>query len=123
VIIELGANDGLRGAPPDTIRVNLDAMISASLARKARVLIVGMRLPPNYGTEYPAKFQAVFSAAAARHHVALAPFLFEGIAADPAQFQGDGLHPNAGAQSRLLDNVWTPLKPLLNAPRANKAPA
>lgn len=123
VIIELGANDGLRGAPPGTIRANLDAMIGAGLARKARVLVVGMRLPPNYGTEYPAKFQAVFSGAANRHGVTLVPFLFEGIAADPAQFQADGLHPNAAAQPRLLDNVWGPLKTLLAPPHAGKAPA
>jgi len=113
VIIELGANDGLRGLPLTQLRDNLGRMIRMSQAAGARVLLVGMMLPPNYGSEYTRAFAAVYADLGRSHKVALLPFLFEGMAADRAAFQADGLHPTASAQPRLLDNVWRALLPLL----------
>lgn len=113
VILELGANDGLRGAKIDTIRANLSAMIAACRIRGAKVLLIGMQLPPNYGTAYAEKFHAMFGAVAKPQRVPLVPFLFEGFAADRSMFQSDGIHPIADAQPRMLDTVWKQLQPLL----------
>lgn len=113
VIIALGANDGLRGLPLEQMRDNLRAMIKLSQAGRARVLLLGMRLPPNYGIEYTRKFQQIYSDIARQHKIALLPFLFDGFAERPDAFQYDGLHPTAATQALLLDNVWRRLQPLL----------
>ena len=112
VIIALGANDGLRGLPIATLRDNLTAMTSRAQQRKARVLIVGQRLPPNYGA-YALQFHEAFADVARARKVALVDFLLDGIAEQPQLFQADNLHPTAAAQPRLLDNVWRGLEPLL----------
>lgn len=113
VILELGGNDGLRGAGIDAIRANLTAMIAACRQREARVLLVGMQLPPNYGSVYVEKFRTLYSAVARSQRVPLVPSLLEGFATDRGAFQPDGIHPNAAAQPRMLDNVWKQLHPLL----------
>lgn len=113
VILELGANDGLRGLPLDATRANLDAIITACRNRRSKVLLVGMRLPPNYGTAYAAKFQAIYQQAAERHKVPLLPFLLEGFADKAELFQADGLHPTAAAQPLIMKRVWNHLQPLL----------
>ena len=116
VVVELGANDGLRGANTDTIRQNLIAIIAACRARNALVLLVGMQLPPNYGNDYAEKFRSIYSTIAKTQRVALTPFLFQGFAVDRASFQPDGIHPNAAAQPHMLDNVWIALRPTLRRP-------
>lgn len=113
VILELGANDGLRGATPESIRRNLEAISDACRRAKARVLLVGIRLPPNYGTAYTEKFHEVFGAVARSRKLPLVPFLLDGFANDRKLFQDDGIHPNAAAQPLILDTVWKELKPLL----------
>lgn len=113
LVLALGANDGLRGLPVARMRENLAAMVREARARKARVLLVGMKLPPNYGPEYTAEFEAAFRAVAKKEKVPLLPFLLEPIALDPAVYQPDRLHPTAEAQPRILDHVWPALKPLL----------
>lgn len=117
VIIELGANDGLRGLPIAAMRDNLAAMIGAARRAGAKVLLVGMRLPPNYGPDYTRDFEATFTTLAKQEKVALLPFLLEPIAREPGAFQSDGLHPIAAAQPRILDHVWTALAPLLKGPK------
>jgi acyl-CoA thioesterase I len=114
VILELGGNDGLRGTRVDTIRANLAAMIAECRRHHSRVLLVGMNVPPNYGSDYTEKFRLVFATVAQAQHVPLVPFLFEGFAADRAMFQPDGIHPVAAAQQKMLDNVWSHLRPLLS---------
>jgi acyl-CoA thioesterase-1 len=113
VILELGANDGLRGLPLSAARANLVAMIKAIQAAKARVLLVGIQLPPNYGATYTTRFRELYVELAHMQHTALVPFLMEGVALDASLMQADGLHPNAAGQPHLLDTVWTALKPLL----------
>jgi len=113
VILELGANDGLRGLPLPAARDNLAAMISAIKAQKARALLVGVQLPPNYGPAYTTRFRDLYTNLAREQKTALVPFLMEGVALDASLMQADGLHPNAAGQPRLLDNVWKALKPLL----------
>ncbi|MEN3355610.1 MAG: acyl-CoA thioesterase [Betaproteobacteria bacterium] len=113
VVIELGANDGLRGQSIDVMRRNLETIIDASRQAKAQVLLVGMRLPPNYGTAYTEKFQRTFVDLSRSKKTALVPFLFEGFAEDARYFQSDRMHPTAEAQALMLDTVWTGLKPLL----------
>jgi acyl-CoA thioesterase-1 len=113
VILELGANDGLRGLPLDAAASNLNAIITACRNRKARVLLIGMRLPPNYGNAYSAKFQAIYQQAAQRHKIPLLPFLLEGFADNPELFQADGLHPTAAAQPLIMERVWKLLQPML----------
>ena len=117
VVLELGANDGLRGQSIDVMKRNLEAMIDASRRAKAEVLLVGMRLPPNYGTTYTEKFQQVYADLARSKNVALVPFLFEGFAEDARYFQTDRVHPTSEAQALMLETVWKGLKPLLG--RAN----
>ncbi|MGH8799826.1 MAG: arylesterase [Casimicrobiaceae bacterium] len=114
-IIELGGNDGLRGGSVDAMRANLDAMTTAAQGAGSRVLLVGIRVPPNYGAAYGERFAATFADVARTRKAALVPFLFEGFAADDAMFQADRIHPVAAAQSKLLDNVWPSLLPLLTA--------
>jgi acyl-CoA thioesterase I len=113
VILELGANDGLRGLPVKDAQANLGAMIAAIRATKARILLVGIMMPPNYGRQYATGFAEMYKSLAATQKVALVPFLLDGIALDARLMQPDGLHPNAAGQPRVLDNVWLPLKPLL----------
>jgi acyl-CoA thioesterase I len=119
-VIELGGNDGLRGGNLDAMANNLDAMVVAAQKAGSRVLVVGIRLPPNYGADYVHHFDATFSEVAARHKAALVPFLFEGFGDDNTMFQPDRIHPVAAAQAKLLDNVWSALKPLLGAPAKEK---
>jgi acyl-CoA thioesterase-1 len=118
VILELGGNDGLRGARADAIRANLDAMVDECRRRRSRVLLLGMNVPPNYGSDYSEKFRQVFETVAKSRQVALVPFLFEGFATERAMFQPDGIHPVAAAQNKMLDNVWPKLLPLLAPPAA-----
>jgi len=118
-IIELGGNDGLRGGSVDAMRGNLEAMSASAQKAGSRVLLVGMRMPPNYGPSYVARFDATFAEVAKVRKTALVPFLFDGIADDEAMFQADRVHPIAAAQPKLLDNVWRELKPLLGAPARN----
>lgn len=113
VVLELGANDGLRGQSIDVMKRNLEAMIEASRRVKADVLLVGMRLPPNYGMAYTEKFQQLYSDLARTKKAALVPFLFEGFAEDARFFQSDRVHPTSEAQSAMLDTIWKGLKPLL----------
>jgi acyl-CoA thioesterase-1 len=113
VILELGANDGLRGQPPMAMATNLGRMIELSRQAGARVVLAEMRIPPNYGPLYTQKFQATFGELAQRHQIPLVPFLLDGVAGNPALIQDDGLHPRAEAQPRILDNVWPALEPLL----------
>lgn len=113
VIIELGGNDALRGYPTERIQQNLQRMIELSRAVKARVLLVGMEIPPNYGPRYTQAFHAVFRDLADADSVRLVPFLLEGVALDAKLMQRDGIHPNAAAQAKLLDNVWPVLREML----------
>jgi acyl-CoA thioesterase-1 len=116
VILELGANDGLRGLPVRQMENNLAAMIGMAKKAGAKVLLVGMRIPPNYGPEYTGDFAAAFARLARAHKIALAPFLLEGVADDLSLFQADRIHPTEAAQPILLENVWKPLRPLLRSP-------
>ena len=113
VIIELGANDGLRGLPLATTRTGLEAMIALALHQQRSVLLLGMRMPPNYGERYTQGYAAIYAELAHRHRVALVPFLLAGVADRPALMQADNLHPNEHGQPVLLDNVWPVLRPLL----------
>ncbi|MBB3189599.1 GDSL-type esterase/lipase family protein [Halomonas cerina] len=113
VLIELGGNDGLRGLPPAQMRANLAGMIEASRAAGARVLLLGIDIPPNYGSAYREAFTGVFSGLAERFDVPLVPFLLDGVALDASLMQNDGLHPTAAAQPTILANVWPALAPLL----------
>ena len=112
VVIAHGANDGLRGLPVKTMRDNLAAMAEAAQKKNARVLIVGQRLPPNYGP-YATQFHEAFAAVAKEKKTALVDFLLDGVATRPELFQADNLHPTAEAQPMLLDTVWQGLAPLL----------
>ncbi|PAV49741.1 arylesterase [Pseudomonas sp. HAR-UPW-AIA-41] len=111
VMIELGGNDGLRGTPLAQLQQNLANMIAASKSSGARVLLLGMRLPPNYGKRYTEGFAGVYEQLAVTHQVPLLPFFLEGVGGVPGLMQADGIHPTAAAQPRLLDNIW----PLLEA--------
>ena len=113
VIVELGANDGLRGQPVGQMKINLGVIIDQSRRSGARVLLVGMKLPPNYGDEYTGSFERAFGELAKQHHVALVPFMLEGFAEKREYFQTDRIHPNADAQPLILDRIWQGLKPLL----------
>ena len=113
VIIALGGNDGLRGLPVAALRDNLDAMIAGARARKARVVLAGMKLPPKYGPDYKQAFERSYAELAKRHKAALVPFLLEGVAENREFFQPDGIHPVAEAQPIILENVWKVLKPQL----------
>ena len=114
VVIELGANDALRGLPLREMRHNLARMIGASQYVGAKVLLVGMRIPPNYGPDYANGFEQVYRDLAKQFDTALLPFLLAPIATDRNAFQGDNLHPVAAAQPALRDHVWTKLAPLLD---------
>jgi len=113
VIVALGANDGLRGQSPQAMRANLEAIVARLQASGARVLLAGMRLPPNYGAEFTKEFEAVFPAVARRAKIALVPFLLDGVAADPRLNQPDGIHPTAAGHQMIADHVWPYLRALL----------
>jgi acyl-CoA thioesterase-1 len=113
VVIELGANDGLRGLPVPGLQADLSAMVQAAQKAGAQVLLVGMQLPPNYGGDYARRFAEVFGTVARQYHTGLVPFLLAGVADAPESrdlFQADGIHPKATAHPRILDNVWPELK-------------
>lgn len=115
VILELGANDGLRGLPIPEARANLEKMIGIVRAAGARILLIGMKMPPNYGPRYTTDFYQMYTDIAQRDHVPVVPFLLESVALDPGYLQADGLHPNARAAPLILDTVWPQLVPLLHA--------
>jgi acyl-CoA thioesterase-1 len=117
VIVELGGNDGLRGLPLATSKENLQRAITLTQGARAKVLLVGMMIPPNYGPRYATEFRELFAALASRNSVALVPFLLDEVALKPELMQDDGIHPNAKGQPRMLENLWPRLKPLLVAPR------
>lgn len=116
VVLQLGANDGLRGLPVPEMKKNLGAMIGMAQKAGAEVLLVGMRVPPNYGPEYTRDFAAAFSELARSRNAARVPFLLEGVAEDLSLFQPDRIHPTEAAQALLLENVWKALRPLLKSP-------
>lgn len=113
VLIELGGNDGLRGLSPKQMRHNLSTMIEDSQEAEAKVLLVGIEIPPNYGRAYTRAFKAVYNDLAKQYEVPLVPFLLEGIALKDDLMQDDGIHPTAEAQPRMLENVWPELEALL----------
>jgi acyl-CoA thioesterase I len=124
VVIELGGNDALRGLPLGMTEENLSQMAASARKAGARVLLVGMQMPPNYGTDYANRFAALYEKVARTHQAALVPFLLEGVAngADPTRlFQADRIHPREEAQPRMLDNVWPELRKLLAGARASRA--
>lgn len=112
-IVELGGNDGLRAFSIDTIKGNLSRILATLREHGAKIVLLGMRMPPNYGPVYTQAFQDLYPALADEFDAALVPFFMAGVADDPALMQDDEVHPNAAAQPRLLDNVWPVLKPLL----------
>ena len=113
LVVELGGNDGLRGLPLAQMRANFSQMIDLATAAGAKVLLLGMRMPPNYGPEFTEQFHAVFTALAREKKTALVDFLLDGTAVDPKLIQADDIHPSAAAQPILLNNVWPALQPLL----------
>lgn len=113
LLVQLGGNDGLRALPLDEMRGNLGAIIEQSRDNGTTVLLIGVRLPPNYGEVYIKKFHGVYSELAKRYQVPLVPYLLEGVGGHDQLMQVDGLHPNRDAQARMLDNVWPHLLPLL----------
>ena len=116
VVIELGGNDALRGLPMKNTQDNLSSMAQSAQKTGAKVLLVGMQVPPNYGSDYARRFAAAFGEVARQHQTALVPFLLEGVANGPdaaSLFQPDRIHPNAQAHPRMLENVWPALRKLL----------
>lgn len=124
VIIELGGNDGLRGVHPnrmiDEMRDNLTELVRLSLDHGAEVLLLGMHLPPNYGSHFTERFHEIYHQVAREMDVPLVPFFLEGVAEDRSLMQADGIHPTAEAQGRMLENVWEALEPLLDDVRATR---
>ncbi len=114
VVLELGANDALRGLPLAATRANLERMIELATHSGARVLLVGLRIPPNYGPRYTEEFAAIFPDLAQRYRLPLVPFLLQDVALNPARMQEDGMHPNATGELPVLENVWPQLRPLLH---------
>lgn len=113
LVLELGANDGLRGLPVDQMRENLGAMIRLAKARDIAVLLCGMEAPPNFGPAYTAQFRKVYADLAREHDVAFLPFFLDGVAGDATLNQADGIHPNEAGTRRVADLVWRSLEPLL----------
>jgi acyl-CoA thioesterase I len=116
MILELGANDGLRGLPPAQLRTNLGAMIQDAQTQGARVLLLGVKMPPNYGEDYTKAFEAAFRDVAKVHRTALVPFLMEDFAEKPEFFLPDRIHPTEAAQPLMLERVWPALRTLLKSP-------
>jgi acyl-CoA thioesterase-1 len=119
VLVELGANDALRGLPIEHAAGNLRRIIEAAKAREAEVLLVGIRIPPNYGLDYAASLQRMYVELAEAHDIELLPFLLEPIAAEREAFQADNLHPTAEVQPRVMEHVWASLAPMLEAETAD----
>ncbi|WP_223471041.1 arylesterase [Massilia soli] len=115
VVIELGANDGLRGLPVASAEDNLRAMVDLSKKNDAEVLLVGMRMPPNYGRTYTEQFFNMYAKLSVKYKAPLVPFMLEGVAEQPKLFQADRLHPNADAHPIILANIWPKFKPLVKA--------
>jgi acyl-CoA thioesterase-1 len=115
LILELGANDGLRGLPVTEMKKNLGAIIERAQARHIAVLLTGMEAPPNFGPDYTVSFRQAFRDLAKQYNVTLLPFLLDHVAGDPGLNQGDGIHPNIEGAHIVADNVWTALKPLVAA--------
>lgn len=113
VVLELGANDGLRGLPVKQMEQNLAAIIRASQQAGAKVLLLGMKIPPNYGPQYTRDFSNTYATLARQFKTGLVPFFLEGVAGNPALIQQDGLHPTAEAQPKLLENIWSALSKML----------
>ena len=118
ILIELGANDGLRSLPLPAMRANLASMIEKSQAAGARIVLIGMRMPPNFGPVFDEKFRSIYTELAKKYNTGLVPFMMEGFAQKADLFQGDGIHPLAPAQPMILNNIWPALKPLLGKPTA-----
>jgi len=121
VLLELGANDGLRGLPMQQTQENLGKMIALLQQQHVTVLLLGLRLPPNYGERYTSGFAAMYQSLKQQYHVPLLPFLLENVALKPDLMQADGLHPNEQGQPLLLDNVWPTLVPLLRAQKSGRS--
>ena len=113
VVIELGANDGLRGLSLNEMQANLNSMISKAKTQNAKVMLLGMKIPPNYGLQYTKKFSGIYENLAEKYSLKLVPFFLDGVAGKRNLVQDDGLHPTAAAQPKLLENVWPQLKSLL----------
>jgi acyl-CoA thioesterase-1 len=113
LILELGANDGLRGQPISKLHENLQAMIELAQQADTKVLLVGILLPPNYGPAYTEQFQETYPQLAEQYGLGLVPFLLDGVATNPELMQGDGLHPNALAQPTIMNTIWAELEPML----------
>jgi len=115
VILELGGNDGLRGLSLSMMRNNLQTLITKTMATNSRILLVGIRLPPNYGQSYTEQFHQTYIDLAQTHKIPLVPFLLDGVAKHQDLMQPDGIHPKAEAQPIVLSNIWDKLKPLLDS--------
>jgi len=113
IIIELGANDGLRGLPLGYAKNNLEKIIKASQQQASKILLLGMKIPPNYGKKYTQAFAEIFPQLAEQYNLSLVPFMLKGVSGHPKYIQTDGLHPNAQAQALILDNIWPYLQTLL----------
>jgi acyl-CoA thioesterase I len=118
VVVETGANDGLRGLPIDSLRSNVDAILRRAhqLQPRAKLVLVGMKIPPNYGRAYSQQFESIFSQLARTHRATLVPFLLEGVGGVSALNQPDGVHPTAEGQRRMAETVWRVLEPVLKDP-------
>ena len=116
VVLELGANDGLRGLPVKSAQTNLRDMVAMSEQAHAKVLLVGMRMPPNYGHAYTERFAGMYTDLSKEEKVPLVPFMLDGVAQEPANFQADRLHPLASAHPTILNNIWPQLAPLIRQP-------
>lgn len=116
LLLELGGNDALRGMDPNSIQSNLAAITKKAQAENVKILLLGMRIPPNYGPVYSAAFEKIYRDLALQYNVPLVPFILEGVAAQAGMMQVDGIHPTAVAQKLILNNIWSRLKPLLTVP-------
>ena len=116
VIVALGGNDGLRGLPTSQMKANLSRIVETAQGQGARVLLVGIRVPPNYGARYAREFEEAFVEVATRYHVPLVPYILKGIGERRELMQEDNIHPTAAAQSKILENIWPKLEPLLKRP-------
>ena len=122
VILALGGNDGLRGLPPAAMRENLEAMVEAIETAGAETLLLGIRIPPNYGRRYTERFEAVYADLAEARELAFEPFFLEDILLEDGMLMDDGIHPSEAAQPHLLDAVWSRLEPMVKAAEAGKPP-
>ena len=116
LVIETGANDGLRGLPPDSLRANIQAVIdrARTMRPEPKIVLVGMRVPPNYGRTYSQRFQTLYPELARANDAELVPFLLEGVGGVPSLNQADGIHPTAAGQRLMAETVWRVLEPMLN---------